>query len=147
MIRAAAGVIVGYIVMLVCVAGFGVAAFVALGADRAFAPGAYTPSALWIVMALTCALLAAIAGGWVCAAIAGPGKAPTVLAGVVLVLGLLFLYPVLYPPPDLRPMARMSGEPFLVSMTNARQPAWIAAANPVIGVIGVLLGARRRRRP
>jgi hypothetical protein len=68
-----------------------------------------------------------------------------VLAGMVLVLGLLFVYPALNPAADLRPTTRMSGEDFMVSMTNARQPAWIAVMNPLLGLAGVLIGARQRR--
>jgi hypothetical protein len=144
MVRIAAGVIVGYFVMLVLVVVLGVAVFLALGAEHAFAPGAYTPSVLWIVIALSCALLAAIAAGWVCAAIGGAGTAPKVLAGLVLVLGLIFVYPALNPEADLRPTARMSGEPVMVSLKNARQPVWIAVMNPILGVVGVLVGSRRR---
>jgi len=146
MLKVIAGVVVGYLVMLMLVVVLGVAVFLALGAERAFAPGAYDPSALWIVLALSCALLAAIAGGWVCAAIGGAGTAPKVLAGLVLVLGLLFVYPALNPGADLRPTTRMSGEDFMVSMTNARQPAWIAVMNPILGVVGVFIGGRRRGR-
>lgn len=35
----------------------------------------------------------------------------------------------------------------LEAMTNARQPVFVAVANPVIGAAGVLLGARLVRRP
>jgi hypothetical protein len=32
-------------------------------------------------------------------------------------------------------------------MMKAKQPAWVAVANPFVGLVGVLLGARLRRRP
>ena len=146
MVKIIAGVIVGYVVMLMLVVVLGVTLFMMLGAERAFAPGAYTPSALWIVLALLCALLAAIAGGWACAAIGGAGTAPKILAMLVFVLGLLFVYPALNPGADLRPTTRMSGEDLMVSMQNARQPVWVAVMNPFLGVVGVIIGARRGRR-
>lgn len=144
MLKNIGAVIVGYFTMAIVIMVVAIGAFVALGPDRAFVPNGYMPSTLWIVVTFACGLIAAIAGGWICAAIAGNGTAPTVLAGIVLVLGLIMVYPAFFPGEDLRPTARMSGEPWNVSLGYARQPAWVAAVNPILGALGTIIGARLR---
>lgn len=52
------------------------AAYLAMGADRAFQPGNYEVSALWLVVSFGFGLLAATLGGWLCAKISRGGKAP-----------------------------------------------------------------------
>jgi hypothetical protein len=60
----------------------------------------------------------------------------------VIVLGAVFAYPALAGRPDDRPTARTGEVGMMEAMMNARQPAWIALLNPVIGVVGVWIGAR-----
>ncbi|HRJ49357.1 MAG TPA: hypothetical protein PKU91_02415, partial [Phycisphaerales bacterium] len=89
MFRAIAGVIVGYIVMgLIVFVGL-TAAYFALGADRAFMPGSLVISGLWVGVMVVVGIVAAIAGGAVCALIARRPMPVKVLAGIVLALGLI----------------------------------------------------------
>ncbi len=87
---------------------------------------------------------AAVLGGYVCAWIARTPMPPKVLAGVVLVIGLLSAVPVLL-------TAATSGGNApgevgnLDAMMKAKQPAWVAVANPFVGLVGVLIGTRLRR--
>lgn len=144
MFRSIAAVVVGYIVMLVLVFGTFTVAYLLMGTDNAFKPGAYDPSTLWLVVSFPLALIAAVLGGIVCALIARPAsRAPKALAIVVVILGLLGVVGVLMNTrPD--PGPRTGDVPNMEAMMNAKQPVWVAVANPIIGAAGVLLGARLR---
>lgn len=143
MIRSIAGVVVGYIAMALLVFILFSAAYLAMGTDRAFLPGSYQVSSLWLAVSTALSLVAALAGGYVAAAVSRGTSAPLVLACVVLVLGILFTIPALGQP-DPGPRAGDVGN--IAAMQNARTPAWIMLLNPVIGALGVLVGSRLRRR-
>jgi hypothetical protein len=88
---------------------------------------------------------ASVAAGYLCALIARSGRAVQALAGVVLVLGLLFAIPVLRAS-DAAPTARAGDVPNMEAMQQARQPRWVALVNPFIGAVGVLVGAGVQRK-
>lgn len=145
MLRSIGSVIAGYIVMFIGVFVSFTGAYLAMGADRAYTPGTYNASTLWLVVSAVLGLVAAVLGGLTCALIAKPrSRAPKVLAGVVLVLGVLFAIPVfLDNSPD--PGPRTADVSNIEAMTKTKQPKASAAANPFIGAVGVLLGASLRR--
>lgn len=141
MLRAVLGVVVGYIVMAVVVLATFTVAYLAMGTDRAFQPGAYDPTLLWIGCSMALGLIAAIAGGVVCRVIARSMRPCLVLAGLALGLGLVMAIPVLTSSkPD--PGPRAGDVSNMDAMMKAKQPAWIALVNPFVGAIGVLIGAR-----
>jgi hypothetical protein len=65
--------------------------------------------------------------------------------GLVFVLGVVFAIPVLTAAPDA--MAALGPRPdeipMMDAMSRAQQPVWTALLNPVLGVAGVWLGARK----
>ena len=140
MVRAILGVIVGYIAMAMVVFCLFTIAYLAMGADAAFRTGTYDVSVLWIVISIVLSFIAAIFGGFVCAAISRSKRAVQVLAGIVLVLGILVAIPVLMGT-DVRPNVRAGNVSNLQAMQSARTPKLIALLNPVIGAVGVLVGA------
>lgn len=147
MLRGIAGVIVGYIIMAIVLFVVFTGAYLAMGPDTAFQAGTYQISFPWIVLSLVVGFLAALLGGFLCAWIAGGRKAPMVLAGIVLVIGLLFgviasMAPV-RPEDHTRP-AEVSN---LEAMQHARQPLWFNLLNPLIGAAGVFFGGRLKRGP
>ena len=99
---------------------------------------------LWIVVSIALSLIAAIVGGVVCSAIAKNPRAVLALAGLVLVLGLLSAIPALTTPGANETKVRTSDVGNMEAMMNAKQPAWIALLNPLIGVAGVMIGGRFR---
>jgi ABC-type transport system involved in multi-copper enzyme maturation permease subunit len=143
MLKTVGGVIVGYLVMFFLVFILFSAAYLAMGANGAFQPGSYEVTPLWLVASFVLSLVVAIVGGFVCGRIAPNSKAPVALAGLVIVLGLLLAIPTLMAT-DTRPTTRDANVGNLEAMTNARQPSWVAFLNPVIGAIGVMIGARRK---
>jgi ABC-type Na+ efflux pump permease subunit len=142
--RAIGGVILGYLVMAFLVFTVFTCAWFILGADGSFTPGTYDSSIVWIFMSFVVGFGAAVAGGCTCAAIARSKRAAQVLAGIVLVLGIGLAIPVILgSQPD--PGPRTGEVTMADAMTKARQPAWVALANPILGAIGVVVGAGLRR--
>jgi hypothetical protein len=142
--RAVISVVVGYVAMFAALFLAFSGLYLLLGQDLSFRPGSYEPSVLWTVASFALGAGAAVLGGYVCARVARAATPPRVLAGVVLAIGLLSAVPVLTAAAT--PAEARTGEVGnLDAMTRAKQPAWVAVANPFVGLAGVLLGARLRR--
>lgn len=143
--RTIAGVVVGYIVMALVVFAVFSVAYMAMGADRAFQPGSYAPSGLWIVVSFIVSFAAAAAGGWTCSAIARNPRAVTALAVLVIVLGIVFAIPVMTRKGDPVPRADTVGS--MQAMQQAQTPLWVALLTTLVGAAGVMVGGRRRVAP
>jgi cytochrome bd-type quinol oxidase subunit 2 len=148
MLRKIGGVIVGYILMALTVFLTFSAAYLLMGTSAAFRPDTYEVSNLWLVTSFLLFLVAAVLGGYGCAAIARGGRAPLVLALLVIVLGLFAAVPALRAANAGKDrLTRPAEVSNMEAMQNAVQPAWVALLNPFIGAAGVVLGASLRRRP
>ena len=142
--RAILSVVVGYVVMFAAIFLTFSGLYLLLGQDLSFRPGTYEPSVLWTVISFALGAGAAVLGGYVCAGIARAATPPKVLAGVVLIIGLLSAIAVLMAAAT--PAEARTGEVGnLDAMMKAKQPGWVAVVNPFVGLAGVLLGARLRR--
>jgi hypothetical protein len=142
--RAILSVVVGYVAMFAAIFLLFSGLYFLLGQNLSFQPGSYDPSVLWNVLSFALGIGAAVLGGYVCAAIARSAKPPKVLAGVVLVIGLISAVPVLMA--AAKPAEERTGDVGnLDAMMKARQPTWVALANPFVGLVGVLIGGRLRR--
>ncbi len=135
-------VILGYVVMFAVVFVTFSIAFLMMGTTGAFEKGSYDVTVLWLIISFALGLIAAVAGGFVCAAVAKGSKAPLALAGLVLVLGLLMALPMLTPSDDGQPATREADVSTFDAMQKGKQSPWVALANPFVGVIGVLLGSK-----
>jgi hypothetical protein len=80
------------------------------------------------------------------AASIGRDKAPRILAGLVVVFGLVQAISMMNTGHDPRPTVRPADTSNIVAMNNARQPTWVLFANPIVGAIGVMIGAGWRKR-
>ncbi|MDQ5845543.1 MAG: hypothetical protein M3539_09640 [Acidobacteriota bacterium] len=140
MVRAILGVIIGYVVTAVFIFAFFTLAYLAMGADMAFKPGTYDLSLIWIIISFIVNAIAAVIGGFVCAAISRSIRAAQVFAGIVLVLGILLAIPILRGT-DRRVNIRRDAVSNIQAMRNARTPGWVALLNPVVGAVGILIGA------
>ena len=147
--RAIAGVIVGYIVMMVGVFVLLTVAWLVIKADGAFmeAPS-WEQSTTWVVASLVLGLLAAIIGGVACALIAVQGsKAPIALAVLVVVMGAITAWvQVGKQNSDEQPPPRAAETTMFEAMQNAHVPMLFLIGNPIVGAIGALIGARLLRR-
>jgi len=144
MLRSILGGIAGYIVMFVFIFTTFTALFLALGVDATFAPGTYDVSMTWIAISTVLGTVAAIVGGYLAAVIGKGFTAVKILAGIILVMGVLTIAMMLMTPPPAG--ARIAGEVAnLEAMTKAQTPIWTAILNPIIGIIGAVIGGRLRK--
>jgi hypothetical protein len=146
MARFIGAIVVGYAVTMIAVIVIFTAAYPVLGVDRLFEPGTYEAARGWIGLSFVIGFVAAMAGGAVCALVAPATKAPLWLATVVLVLGALMAIPVVMARDDARGGARPANITMTDAMTHARQPAWVALLNHLLGAFGILVGAGPRSR-
>lgn len=145
--RSILAVVLGYVVMFAFVFLTFSGAYLAMGADGAFQPGTYEASTQWLVVSFVLGFIGAMAGGCTAVWIARRMKAAHALAVVVLVLGFALAGAMAMAPTDTRPTMRTGDVPNLEAMQNARQPMWVALLNPLVGAIGVLIGARMKGAP
>jgi len=146
MARTIVAVIVGYITMFVLVFLTFTCVFLLMGTEWSFKPNSFDASKRWIVMSLIANLIIGIIGGLVCAIIAKGGKAPTILALVVFVLGLLLAIPSLMAQRANASLVRTGAVTQTEAMQKAREPIWVPFTFPIIGAVGVLIGGKLKKK-
>ena len=142
MLRIIGSVILGYAVMAALVFATFTLAYFAMGADKAFQPGTYDVTPLWLAVSFVLSLIAAVFGGKVCASVGRKSSAVNGLVGLVLILGLLSAVPAFTTSSSV--IVRAGDVPNLEAMMNAKEPAWFALLLPVIGVVGVKIGGKSK---
>ncbi len=140
--RLISSVVLGYIVIFAAVFGLMSAAWFAIGADRALQPGTWDISGLWIGISIPVGLAAGVAAGYVCAAVAKDMRGPLWLIGLVVVLGLVLAVMVGVEEATTGP--RPDDVAMFDAVSKSLQPVWMAYLNPVLGAVGVFVGARLR---
>ena len=145
MARSIIGVIVGYIVIF----GLEVAAFIGLyssmGADWTFRTASYQPSTRWTLVQFIVVFVTAVVGGLVCQLIAGKGKSPLVLAGVVVVIGLALGAMInSNSSADTRQMGTKD-IPAMEAIRIAQHPVWVVLAESFLAAVGVIVGGSLKR--
>ena len=143
--RKIGGVIVGYIVMAAFIFLSFTLLYLILGTEGSFKPASYQVSAVWLIASLILGLIAAVIGGYVCVMIAKEQKTAYILAGIVLVLGILFALPGLSVSDEEMNKVREGNVPNMEAMQNAKQPPLVLILNPIIGAVGVILGSRMKK--
>ena len=136
--RAILAVITGYLVMALVVFVLFTGAFLALGDDRTYQPGTYKVSTLFIAIVIPVSVAAALLGGFVCRAVARRPKPVKMLAALVAILGAVQAGYMLTGVPDPEPRTEPVG--LLDAGGKSRPPTWMTIANPIIGVVGILIG-------
>lgn len=145
MLRSILAVILGYIVMAIAAFALLCAACMGLGIEGVFEPESYVVSTLWLAIMVAVTLISGILGGLLCAAISQSKGTCMVFAGIVFALGMLFAIPSAM---RVYPFTARSGDVTIIqAMLLARTPPWILLLNPMLGAIGVVLGARMEKLP
>lgn len=146
MARSVLGVIGGYVLMFILQFATFMTVYTVMGANWSFKTGSFHASTRWTVMQFTVVFVTAAIAGLVCAVIAKGGKAPLVLAVVVLLIGFaLAAVHEATQPADTNEM-RTANTPNMEAMVKARHPVWVVFLGPVIGAVGALAGSKLKRR-
>lgn len=140
MIRIILSALAGYAAMAFSLFLLFTGAYLAMGTERAFKPESFETSVLWCVLSLVLSLPAAAVGGWICANIGQGFKGLKLLVGLIAVVGIAAAVMTTVAKP---PEGKRAGDVRnLDAMSKAVTPPWVAWLNPLIGVTGVLIGAR-----
>jgi hypothetical protein len=120
--------------------------YTVMGANWSFKPASYHASTRWTLMQFAVLFVTAVIAGLICALISKGGKAPLVLAIVILVIGFaLGALHIATQPADTGEV-RGPNVPNLEAMTKARHPTWVIFLGPVIGAVGAIVGGKLKRR-
>ncbi len=138
-------VILGYVVMVILVMTLYTGIMMALGTEAIYsAPGSWVPSDLWSGLSLVAGLVAALAGGWVCFAIAKQAKPLLWLMGLVGVLGVATV--------AMSATTKPSSEPRPANITpmdaaeKSVTPVPVAVGHVLVGLAGVFVVYRMKSR-
>jgi hypothetical protein len=145
MLKSIVGVIVGYLAMMFVAFCAYTAAYLGLGADRAFEAGTYALSGIWIGLVIAITLISGLIGGLTCAAISKSRTTGLVFALIVLVLGFGFELPNMMK--DHTPVARAGDVSNMEAMGKAQPPLWLCIFNPFLAGAAVLMGTRMKKSP
>jgi len=143
MLRNILAVIVGYIAMAILVGGGLAVAYLILGTEGAYKPGSYEVTGTWIAAMITVGIVAALAGGITCAKLSSHSKGAVMgLMAVVVALSVVD-FAMRSARPELSPEEQIRTGEVAMSEAPARavSPIWFSVANPIIGVVGIMLGA------
>jgi hypothetical protein len=145
MARSIIAVIVGYLVMFALEVAAFIAIYSMMGADWSFKMASYQPSTRWTLLQFIVIFVTAAVGGLVCQLIAGKGKSPLVLAGVVVVIGLALGAMInSNSSADTRKMGT-SDIPAIQAIRKAQHPVWVVLANSFLAGVGVIVGGSLKR--
>ena len=141
--RIIGSVIAAYVTMFAIVFVLMSLAWLALGASGAFQVGSWDVSGSWLVVSVIVGLAAAISGGMVSVGISQDRRALQALIGLIIVMGALSAWPAIAGAGEaMVSSARPDTVSMFDAMSNIRQPVWVALLNPVLGIVGVIIGAR-----
>lgn len=147
MLRAILGVIVGFFVIMGVVDGAVAAAWMVFGVDVLFKEGLWDVTLIWVILSVVSYLAAGLISGTVCEVIASKGtRAAIVLAGIVLITGSLEANYLRKNTAAHNQQTRQAGATRIDAMQFARIPNLARFGNPVLAVIGVLVGGEIIRR-
>ena len=135
-------IVLGYLATIVVVFVGLASAYAIMGADGAFESGTYETTPSWIGAMLVVGFIAAIIGGITCAKASKHSKrAVQGFMLLVVILGVSMIIPALSADPSEAPVVREPGITMGDAMTTAKEPLWVTFSHPVVGVLGILLGA------
>ena len=145
MLKNIVAIIVSYVAMFVLFMAIFTGLYFALGVERVFQPDSYEVSMLWIIVTLVIALLGTMFAGYLCAAISKSWRTCQVFALIVFLLALVQCLSALRRDSE-GPNVRAGEVTYLEAIGHAVTPTWLHFVNPVVNGLGILLGARLKRR-
>lgn len=138
MLRIIAGIIVGFIVMVVGVMATFIITMAVMGLDQIVQEDSYWTTNTFNTIVLIGGTISAIIGGLVCGLIARHALAGFALAAVILAMGVgSFVANSNKPDPPTRT------EPVTMEdlSQHGKEPTWFAISKTILGAVGVIVGA------
>lgn len=142
MLKQILGGVVGYIVTFFCMFISFTCLYLVMGPDKAFQPGGYQVSIMWIVTSLFVVLVCGSIGGFVASLIGGSRAAKT-LAGIILVVQLIVM--VIIATSAVPYEARPADVPNMVAMSKAQTATWAVLIQTLFSLTGALIGGTFRK--
>jgi hypothetical protein len=121
-------------------------AYLVVGSDIAFKTGIFEASMTWIGIAIVIHIVVAIIGGFVCALIAKGGRAPLGLAILTIIFGLVIAIADMNKGKKNAGMVRSPSTSQMEAIQKAYWPVWVPFTFPLTSAIGILIGAKLKRR-
>ena len=146
MLKSILAIIVSYIVGNLVFFGIVTGCFFLLGVERVFQPDSYEVSSAWVALTLIVSFLGAMVAGYVCLWISHSSRTCQVLALIVLMFASISCIVQLRRINPDAPNIRAGEVGYLDAMKLGVPPRWLPFVNPIVGCMGVLIGARMRRR-
>jgi hypothetical protein len=144
MLRSILGGIVGYAAISLFFFAAFAGVYFTLGVERIFQSDSYQVSTLWLALSAVISLVGCALGGYICAAISGSKRTCELFAAIVLIILVAFCIPKIRDP---NPHVRAGDVSYMDAMRLTQMPLWMHVLNPVLGAVGVLLGARMKKLP
>jgi hypothetical protein len=146
MLKNIGAIIISYVAGVVFFFAIATGCFFLLGVERVFQPFSYEISDAWLVVTLAASLLSAMFAGYLCALISKSWRTCQLLAFVAFfITSISCVLEVRRTNPD-APNTRAGEVEYLDALKLAVPPRWLQLVNPIVSGIGVLLGARVKRR-
>jgi hypothetical protein len=147
MFKSIVAIIVSYVVVNLVFFGIITGCFLLLGVERVFQPDSYVISHTWLMLTLTGSLLGAAVGGYVCVSISQSWQTCQAFALIVLMLtSVSCIIEFRRINPD-APNIRAGDVEYFDAMKLGVPPRWFPFVNPIVTCMGVLVGARIKKRP
>jgi hypothetical protein len=146
MLKSILAIIVSYVVGNIVFFGIITGCFFLLGVERVFQPDSYEISNAWLALTLVVGFFGAAVGGLICLSISHSWRACQALALIVLMLtSISCILEFRRINPD-APNIRAGEVEYLDAMKLGVPPRWFPFVNPIVTCMGVLAGARIKRR-
>jgi len=146
MLKSILAIIVGYIVGNLVFLGLVTGLFFLLGVERVFQTDSYEVSNAWLALTLIVSLLCAALAGYVCHSISRSWRTCQVFALIVLMFtSISCIVQLRRINPD-APNIRAGEVGYLDAMRLGVPPRWLPFVNPIVWCMGVVIGARMKRR-
>lgn len=146
MLKSILAIIVSYVVGNLVFLGIVTGCFFLLGVERVFQPDSYEVSNTWLALTLVVSLLGAVIAGYLCHAISRSWRTCQALALIVLMsTSISCIVQLRRINPD-APNIRAGDVGYFDAMKLGVPPRWLPFVNPIVGCMGVLIGAGMKRR-
>ena len=137
--------VLGYVVMFAVSFPLFALMWMVLGASGSFEQGSWDVSGSWIGSSIVLGAIVSITGGFTCSKLAASRQGVAMMLGLVIAVGVVGIVSGM-PNAAAVPGVRPDDVSMFDAMMSAERPTWMLWLDPVVGVMGVVLGAMLEAR-